>query len=295
MATVSRGTKAQRFRFIELHCHRYGKRILCKHLNVSPSGYYAWLHRGESIRAQQERDLLLRIRNIYFNSRQTYGSPRVHMALRREGIYVSRKRVERIMRENNLIARATRVYPTAYKIIQHYMAIPNKRIDMEKPTRVNQHWVSDLTYIRHRKHWVYLAVVLDLYSRKVIGWAMGKKKNVELTSRALLSAVKRRNPKPGLIFHTDRGSEYRGLEFQKVNNRYGIIPSMNRPGKCTDNAEMESFFHTLKGDLIKNTIFKTEAHLRNAIAGYIQHFYNKFRLHSSLNYMSPVEYETGEV
>ena len=295
MATVSRGTKTQRFRFIEQHYHRYGKRLLYKHLNVSSSGYYAWFYRGESKRSQEERELILKIRNIFLNSRQTYGSPRVHMALRREGVCISRKRVERIMRENSLVARVTRVYPTSYKLIQHYMAITNKRIDIDKPTKVNQHWVADLTYIRYRNHWVYLAVVLDLYSRKVVGWAMGKKKNVDLTSRALLAAVKRRKPKPGLIFHTDRGSEYRGLEFQKVNNRYGIIPSMNRPGKCTDNAEMESFFHTLKGDLIKNTIFKTEKHMRNAIAGYIQHFYNRFRLHSSLNYMSPVEYETGVV
>ena len=150
--------------------------------------------------------------------------------------------------------------------------------------------MSDLTYIRHNNRWIYLAVVLDLYSRKVIGWAMGKKKNVALTSRALLSAIKRRNPKPGLIFHTDRGSEYRSREFQKVNNRYGIIPSMNRAGKCTDNAEMESFFHTLKGDLIKDSVFKTGKELRNSIAGYIQYFYNKSRLHFSLNYMSPVEY-----
>ena len=134
-------------------------------------------------------------------------------------------------------------------------------------------------------------MVLDLYSRKVIGWSISKKRNVELTSTSLLAAIRRRNPEPGLIFHTDRGVEYRADRIKKILEKHGMEASMNRPGTCTDNAEMESFFHTLKGDLIKNHSFESEKKLRNCVAGYINTFYNQFRLHSSLEYMSPTEYE----
>jgi len=195
------------------------------------------------------------------------------------------------MREDGLRGRTARVYPKLTKHKWLFRNIENKRIDLPKPTGPNQHWVADLTYIKYRRQWLYLAVVLDLYSRKVIGWSIAKRRNVELTRTALLAAIERRQPKPGLIFHTDRGVEYRSDGIQNILKQHGILPSMNRPGSCTDNAEMESFFHTLKGDLLKSRVFESEKKMRNSIAGYLNIFYNQFRLHSSLDYMSPAEYE----
>jgi putative transposase len=291
VATVSRGTKAERFKFIAGHHERFGIKRLCRHLGVSRSGYHAWLHHEEPERHRRDRELLGVIHRIFEKSRGTYGSPRIHQALKLEGINIGRKRVERLMREDGMRARTSRVYP---KLIKHkwlFRNIENKRIDLPKPTGPNQHWVADLTYIKHRKNWLYLAVVLDLYSRKVIGWSIAKRRNVRLTSTALLAAIRRRNPEPGLIFHTDRGVEYRSDEIQNILRQHGMIPSMNRPGSCTDNAEMESFFHTLKGDLLKKRLFASEQKLRNSVAGYINSFYNQFRLHSSQGYVSPAEYE----
>ena len=291
MATVSCGTKTERFEFIARNHDRFGVRYLCEHLKVSRSGYYAWLNRKRPKRAKEDLHLLKAIERIFSESRETYGSPRVHQALRREKWYVSRKRVERIMREAGLKARSARIYLRLGGFHYFFKSIENKRRDLPKPNGLNQHWVADLTYIRIKGKWHYLAVVLDLYSRRVIGWSRGRKKNVQLTGTALMMAIRKRKPKPGLIFHTDRGVEYRSYYIQSIHKRYGIVPSMNRPGQCTDNAEMESFFHTLKADLIHGKRFNTEEKLRYSIAGYLNHFYNRKRLHSSIKYLSPVEYE----
>ena len=291
MATVSRGTKAERFKFIAVHHARFGIQRLCRHLGVSRSGYHAWLHRAEPERRKKDHQLLERIHRIFEKSRGTYGSPRIYQALKKEGISIGRKRVERLMREDGLQARLARVYPKLRKHKWMFLTIGNKRIDLPKPTGPNQHWVGDLTYIKHRKSWLYLAVVLDLYSRKVIGWSISRRRNVKLTCAALRAALRKRTLEPGLIFHTDRGVEYRSDEIQNLLKENEIEPSMNRPGSCTDNAEMESFFHTLKGDLLKGRTFASEQKLRNSVAGYINSFYNQFRMHSSLGYVSPAEYE----
>lgn len=291
MATVSCGTKAERFEFIAMNHNRFGVQYLCEHLKVSRSGYYAWLNRKEPKRMKEDVELLKAIERIFNDSRETYGSPRIHQALRRENKCVGRKRVERIMREAGLKARSVRIYRRLGGLHWFFQSIENKRIDLPKPSGVNEHWVSDLTYIRIKEKWRYLAVVLDLYSRRVIGWSMGKEKNVRLTGAALMMAIRKRKPKPGLVFHTDRGVEYRSYYIQSIHKRYGIIPSMNRPRQCTDNAEIESFFHTLKADLIHGNSFKSEEDMRNSIAGYLNCFYNRKRLHSSLNYLSPMEYE----
>ena len=264
---------------------------MCEHLEVSRSGYYAWLNRKKPKRLKEDLELLKVIERIFYESKETYGSPRVHRALRREDLNVSRKRVERIMREAGLKARSARIYRRLGGLHRFFQSIENKRLDLPKPDVPNQHWVSDLTYIRIKGKWRYLAVVLDLYSRRVIGWSLGKKKDVHLTTAALMMAIRKRNPRPGLIFHTDRGVEFRSYYVQEVHKRYGIIPSMNRPGQSTDNAEMESFFHSLKADIIHGIIFDSDEVLRNSIAGYLNHFYNRKRLHSSIYYMTPVEYE----
>lgn len=264
---------------------------LCSHFNVSRSGYYAWKNRKEPARIKQDAKLLKMIERIFKKSKETYGSPRVHEALRKQKCYVGRKRVERIMREAGIKARSAVIYKRIPGLHRFFKTFKNKRLNLPKPTRINQHWAADLTYIKVGRQWRYLAVVLDLYSRKVVGWSMGKKKGEKLTGSALMMAIRNRKPDPGLIFHTDRGIEYRSNYIQAIHERYGILPSMNRPGQTTDNAEVESFFHTLKADIIHGNTFDTAKKLRNSIAGYINHFYNRYRLHSSIKYLCPVEFE----
>ena len=266
-------------------------RRLCQFLKVSTSGFYAWLKRTTSQRMRSDAVLIERITEIFEASRETYGSPRVHQALKRKGIHVGKKRVERLMREAGLKARVARVYRKVAGLHRFYQRAPNLRKDLPKPTAPNEHWAADLTYIRVGKRWLYLAAVIDLYSRRVVGWSLGKQKTVSLTRASLQMALRNRRPGPGLIFHTDRGVEYRANEIQTLLKQKGIKASANRPGMCTDNAEMESFFHTLKGEFIKDSLFYGEMHLRDRLVGYIQHFYNRVRLHSSLNYLSPIEYE----
>jgi transposase InsO family protein len=167
----------------------------------------------------------------------------------------------------------------------------NLRVEAGAPTAVDQQWVADLTYIRVAREWRYLATVMDVYSRKIVGWSLGQNKTAELTLRALKQALRTREPKPGMIFHSDRGSEYGAHILQNELERHGIRCSMNRPGRCTDNGHMESFFHSMKAELIHGEEFRNERELRLALSGYINQFYNRSRLHSALGYLSPVEFE----
>lgn len=291
MATIRRGGKATRFRFISKYKTRYAVALMCRFLNVSRAGYYAWCKRKPSHHALLDIQFSYQIQQVFDKSRETYGSPRIHAELARKNVHISRKRVARLMRELGLKARCARVYRNMAKLHRFFQAIKNVRKDLPKPTAINQQWAGDLTYIRQGHRWLYLAVVIDLYSRKVIGWSLNKHKTTAVTLASLKMAIRNRAPDKGLLFHTDRGVEYRAHEVQKLLKQHGIQPSMNRPGHCTDNAEMESFFHTFKGELIKARTFESKQELRDRIAGYVQHFYNRFRLHSSLNYISPVEFE----
>ncbi len=232
------------------------------------------------------------IKTIFKDNLGTFGSPRIYQALRKLGIFVSRKRIARLMRDNALVARANRIYRHKPGTKRYLESMVNIRKDLPKPTRINQQWAADLTYLKLSQRWIYLSVVIDLYSRRVIGWAMGHKKDVALTQESIRRAIANRKPEPGLIFHTDRGTEYRAYAIGELLNKHHIIASANRPGRCTDNAEMESFFHTLKSDVIHGYRFDDYWTLRDLIAGYIQHFYNRKRIHSSLDFYSPVEYET---
>ncbi len=197
------------------------------------------------------------------------------------------------MREAQLKGRVARIYRRKPLPQRACDPVPNIRKDLPKPTAINQHWTSDVTYIKLQGRWMFLAVVLDLYSRKVVGWSLKNNRTAALTKAALLMAIRNRRPPKGLVFHSDQGIVFRATELHNVHKRYGFIPSMNRAYRCTDNAEMESFFHSLKGELITGTTFRSVHHLRDSLAGYIQHFYNRARLHSSLNYQSPVEYEAA--
>lgn len=260
-------------------------------MKVSRSGYYAWLNRPLSLRAKADRRLLEHITRVFMVNRQTYGSPRVFQALKREGIATSEKRVARLMRENGIRPRALKTYSRPAKVKFFYKAIKNHRKDSEKAMNINQQWSGDITYLKVGARWHYLAVVIDLYSRKIIGWALGKNKTTSLTLKALQLAINKRKPTDTVLFHTDRGAEYRAHVVQQFLIKHKIKASMNRPGCCTDNAEVESFFHSLKADLIRGNKFDTMNKLHSKLKGYLNYFYNRQRLHSSLGYKTPAEYE----
>ena len=264
---------------------------LCRHFGITRSGYYAFCQRGEPKRIKEDNRLLELVKKAFEDSNETYGSPRIHRELREKGTRVAKKRVERLMRDNGLKARSVQVYKRAPEQHHRFMSIKNVRRDAPKQTGLNQQWVADLTYLRLNGKFMFLAVVLDLYSRKIIGWSLGKNKTAKLTKRSIMMAIRNRNPQPGLIFHTDRGAEYHSQIIQAVLKKYQIIPSMNRPGQCTDNAEMESFFHSFKSDEIAGRTFKKESILSKRVKKYMTYFYNRKRRHSSLDYKTPLEYE----
>lgn len=291
MATISRGTKKEKFQFIATHKEQLGVKRLCEHLEVSRSGFYHWLQRGESIRSQSDRHLMTYIQRIFNNNKGIYGSPRIHQALRNEGIFVSRKRVARLMKINGLKGRFARIYRYRTDTFERNYIEDNHRLTLDKPNTINQHWTTDLTYLKLGKKWVYLVVILDLYSRRVVGWSLGHNKTGDLFLRALGFAIRKRKPAQGLLLHSDRGSEFISHMVKAKVEKLGIVRSMSRPYRSIDNAEMESFFQKLKGEYLEGKTFLSFKQLRKNIASYINHFYNKKRLHSQLGYMSPMEFE----
>lgn len=231
------------------------------------------------------------INKIYEENKGIYGSPRVHQVLVRRGYQCSVNKVGRLMKNMGLVGRARKAYRILPKLHRFFNKTDNKRLDTPLPDAINQVWVGDLTYLKIGKKWQYLAVVMDLYSRKIVGWSLSDRRTVKLTMTVLNRAIARRKPDEGLIFHSDRGIEYSAFKYQDKLKEHGIIPSMNRPGHCQDNAHMESFFHSLKAELIKGSQIDSVGELRGRLKNYINHFYNKKRLHSGLDYRSPLEYE----
>ena len=264
---------------------------LCRWLEVSPSGFYAWVKREASQRHHEDRALLKRITQIFHWSGGRYGSPRVFRVLQSEGVRVSRKRVERLMRESGLRGRVVRVTRRQPDLKRFKAQGRNILREVAAPAGTDQVWVGDVTYLKLNGRWQYLATVMDYYSRRILGWSLSDTRTTALTESAMGYALRKRQPAPGLIFHTDRGIEYMGGKFQKLLRTHGIRHSVNRPGKCTDNARMESFFHSLKAELIRGSMFSCLKDLRQALSTYINKFYNGVRLHSGLGYVSPVEYE----
>jgi putative transposase len=265
--------------------------FLCQRYKVSRSGFYAWERRARSRRSRDDEELSAEIARIHRDSRATYGSPRVHEQLKREGVRCSNKRVVRLMCAQGLRARVSGLYRRSTGVHQFFEKTGNARLDQAAPTRTNQIWVGDLTYLRLGKHWRYLATVMDLFSRRIIGWTIARNRTTVVTLRALKRAIALRDPKPGLLFHSDRGIEYSAYAYQAFLRSRGIVPSMNRPRNCQDNAHMESFFHSLKAELVHQRRFDSDAHLNATLGGYIERFYNVKRIHSSLGYHSPVEFE----
>jgi len=260
-------------------------------MQVSRSGYYAWLKRPESNRKRQNKELLTEIHKTYQLSRGTYGSPRITKALHKQGITCGKNRVARLMRENGIVAKTKRKYKATTNSKHNYPVaanLLNQNFSVDKP---NQVWVADITYIPTDEGWLYLASIEDLFQRKIVGWSMDSTMTRQLVLDALRQAVRRFRPPVGLIHHSDRGSQYASYEYQQALRDYGMLTSMSRKGNCYDNACMESFFGTLKRELIYGNRFKTRAEARQAIFEYIEVFYNRIRLHSALGYMSPLEYE----
>lgn len=235
--------------------------------------------------------MLLKVRRVYNDSKGRYGSPRVYQALRREGLVVGENRVARVMREWGIKARVMRVYRRMAKRRDDLKALPNYRLEADKPASTNQQWSSDVTYIKLGEKYVFLAVVLDLYSRRIISWRLGENLSADFARATLREAFTSRKPVSDLLLHTDRGIEYRAHKTQALLNQHRVRHSMNRPGQCTDNAEVESFFKTLKGELLHATSFVTMRQLRKHIKAYIEGFYNTQRLHSGLGYRTPIEFE----
>jgi len=263
---------------------------LCRKLGVSRSGYYAWLNRRESSRARENRKLVGEIRVIHSASRETYGSPRVHATLRRQGYGVNRKRVARLMRVHGIVSKMRVRFKPRRHDGQRYNSVPNLLLDRSFPTEKNQVWVGDVTYVRIKGRWTYLAVVMDLHTRKVIGWSYSKYRLMSMATEALLMAVLTESPQGKLIFHSDQGTEYASNGFKAALAEHGIIQSMSRKGCCWDNAFMESFFHTLKTEMLYfqklNNFIQATAYILDYI-----HFYNHERIHSSLEYKTPDQYD----
>ena len=264
-------------------------RQMCGLYGVSPSGFYAWRNRPRSRRSLEDEALLAEIREAHAQGLQTYGSPRVHEALLQRGRRVGRRRIERLMRANGIRGCSVEQYRRTPGLDRFFGVIGN-RVYRERVTGSDPVWVSDVTYVKVNDDWPYLAVVMDRYSRRVLGWSLGPEKTAVLTHRALRQALKLRRPAPGTILHTDRGSEYVAERMQSALGKAKLVPSMNRRRRMTDNAHMESWNKTMKSDMYHRRVFRSDRQLRDSLRSYID-FYNRVRLHSSLGYQSPIAFE----
>ena len=276
-----------------MHDHQteYPVTLMCSLFQVSRSGYYAWIKRPESKRSRENRELSQEIAIIHLESKGIYGSPKVHRELRRRGKQHGKNRIARLMRKDGLYSKTKRKFRVTTDS-SHKQPVAANLLNREfKPARPNQAWVSDITYIWTAEGWLYLATVMDLYSRNIVGWSMAERMTRQLVMDALTLAAKRRNPPRGLLHHSDRGSQYASDDYQALLSKFGMICSMSRAGNCWDNAPAESFFSTLKRELVFHNIYQSRSQARQSIFDYIERFYNRRRIHASLGYLTPSEYE----
>lgn len=282
-----------KYRFVEKNRENFSVKRICRMVGIARSAYYDWKRRQPSARTQANDALLEHIRRIHKLSRKTYGSPRIYFALKKQGIACSRNRVARLMRQDNLKGQrkyrrvrttdSNHRFPVAENVL-------NREFSAEKP---DQKWVADITYILTDEGWLYLAGVLDLYSRKIVGWAMSHLIDADLVEKALRMAYYQRHPEPGLLHHSDRGSQYASHQIRAFLAANHTQVSMCRKANCWDNAVIESFWGTLKNEWVHHRTYKTRAEAKTDIFGYIEGFYNTVRLHSTLGYLSPVEFEAN--
>ncbi len=269
----------------------YPVEVLCRVMAVARSGFYAWCQRPVSRRAEQNQALLVQIREYHCDSGGCYGSPRIHRDLRMQGQRVSRHRVARLMRLHGIRGVCRRRVPYRPRTVSPAVLAANVLQRDFTATQPNQKWAGDITYVSTREGWLYLAVLVDLYSRRIVGWAMAERVTTDLTMTALTMALRQRRVDGALLHHSDRGSQYAALGYQHQLAAQGIQCSMSRPGNCWDNAVVESFFASLKPELLYRRRFHTRQEAQSAIFTYVEGFYNRRRRHSTLGYLSPVEFE----
>jgi putative transposase len=280
-----------KFQFIADHQQEYPVTVMCDVLEVSVSGFYAWRKREPSQHRREDGELAERIKDAFQSNRCVSGSPRIPAELRAQGIHCARKRVARLMQERELVAKHPRHRTVTTKNEEGAAVAPNLLQQDFHADQPNQKWASDTTYIWTQEGWLFLAVVLDLFSRMVVGWSMAAVQDATLVINALNMALARRCPQAGLLLHSDRGSTYKSESYLALLQQNGMLVSMSRTANCYDNAVTETFFHSFKGESIDQECFQSRAQARQCTFDYIETFYNRIRRHSTLQYMSPVELE----
>lgn len=282
-----------KYEFMIQHENEFSIERMSKMLNMSRSSYYKFINAKSSSREQENERLLMKIKTIHKDSRSTYGSPRIHAELREDGETCSRKRVAKIMKKEGIAAKMKKRFKVTTKANPKAIPAPNllqQNFTAEKP---NARWVADFTYVATREGWLYVATVLDLFSRRIVGLSMSERMTADLVTQALQQALTHRRPPINLIHHSDRGSQYTSSNFQNLLKKYNIISSMSGVGNCYDNAAQESFYHTLKTEHVYFEFYKTREEAKQSIFEYIEVFYNRKRRHSTLGYVSPVTFENA--
>jgi putative transposase len=283
-----------KFTWIEAQKQLFAIEPMCRALDVSRSGYYAWLKRPPCPRATRREELVQRIACVHRDSRQLYGSPRVHRELIEKGQRVCKNTVAKLMRLNRIRSKIARRFVPRTTDSNHSYPVAENVLNRDfNASAPNRKWVTDITYVETGEGWLYLSAVMDLFSRKIVGWSMADHLRTELVADALKMALLRRNPDQGLLHHSDRGVQYASFDYQGLLAKSGCVCSMSRSGNCYDNAAMESFWGTLKSELVYQQKFATRAEAKAAIFEYLEVFYNRERLHSSLNYKSPEAFEAA--
>lgn len=281
-----------KYQFIHNNRKRFPVLVSCRVLKVRASGYYAWVNRPLSRRDWRNAIILNQIRSIHEKSRRVYGSPRIACELREKGIYISRPRVARIMKKHGIRSKTRRKFKVTTNSKHRYFISPNLLNQSFSANSPNRIWVSDITYLHTLEGWLYLTVILDLFNREIVGWSMSSRLTAETTTvAALKQACGRQKPEPGLIFHSDRGVQFAAFEFRQVLSKNKMIQSISGKGNCYDNAVAESFFHTLKTELVHHEKYETRDEARRSVFEYIELFYNRSRLHSALGYQTPIKFK----
>lgn len=284
-----------KYAFVAEYAGQFPVTRLCSVMSVSRRGYYDWLHRPESARSISNRALLIEIRRLFIEFRECYGAPRIHRALQEAGQKCSLNRVARLMRSADIVpktVRKFRVTTDSRNTREPAENLLNRQFTAEKP---NEKWVADVTFIPTGEGWLYFAGVLDLYSRRIVGWSTSNRLNSELAQAALSYAIDARKPRKGLMVHSDRGKEYAAKGYQELLANNELVSSMSRLSNCYDNAVMESFFHSLKTELIHHEDYRTRNDARASLFDYVELFYNRRRKHSAIDYQTPVDFEEREV